>query len=140
LDAHPEEKQEQIKRFMNAPQYSKTKPNLPEKNVINLDTGLLYTGNGSYFVTLHKPCGKAWQKNPDFILPKSSFDTSQRASKVVEIMDFEFWHNIEEMITLPKLYAEKGISCLVLDAKRCYKASDLAEVKIQIEEFLYSFL
>jgi hypothetical protein len=121
-------KEEMLKKFINAPKYNKL-PNKPEVNVIGLGiNSLQYTGDGKYFVTL----ANNKKKNPDFIICKES----KRAKGVVEIMDFEYWHNKDEITTIPTLYNEKGIQCLVVDAARCYKEIDLLQVKREIETFI----
>lgn len=145
-----------VKRFMDAPKYSK-KPNNLEKSVIKEHIDNLYfTGDGSYFVTLEIE-GKLRRKNPDFIyVPfkcgtceyfskcSSSFNVqktyscnkwvlsrSYRSNKVVELMDFEYWHTLEEAKDIVKAYRKKNIDCLVLDAKET-----LIDKRSKIESFI----
>jgi hypothetical protein len=121
-------KEKMIERFINAPKYNKL-PNKPEINVINLDVkNLEYTGDGKYFVTL----SNNRKKNPDFIVKGNN----TRAKAVVELMDFEYWHHVDEITAIPSLYNEKGIECLVIDAARCYKKDDLFQVKNEIQNFI----
>lgn len=120
-------KEKMIERFINAPKYNKL-PNKPEVNVINLGVkDLKYTGNGTYFITL----STNKKKNPDFVIMGS-----KRAKGVVELMDFKYWHNRNEIEDLTKLYAEKKVKCLIIDAVRCYQTQDLLQVKNEIETFV----
>jgi len=127
LKENPEFAEQMIKRFMEAPIHRKL-PNKPEVNVTNLAIpGLEYKGDGNYFVTL----GETWKKNPDFIVMGN-----KRAKAVVELMDFEYWHKRSEIAPLTALYQEHKVGCLIIDAARCYKDDDLAEVKQEIIEFI----
>jgi hypothetical protein len=129
LEKNQEFKEKMIEKFINAPKYKKL-PNKPEVNVINLGIeNLKYTGDGKYFITL----GNNKKKNPDFIVIQ---ENKTRTNAVVEIMDFEYWHHKDELKSIPSLYNEKGIQCLIFDAARCYKENDLRLVKKEIENFI----
>jgi hypothetical protein len=134
LSDNPDKAAEMIERFINAPKHTRNKPNKVEQNIINLQTALEFVGNGKYFVTFTLENKKCWHKNPDFIFRKNG---EKRASKVVEVMDFEYWHTKEEADLVVTLYKNIKISCLIIDAKRCYSKNDLDKVKKEIESFLY---
>jgi superfamily I DNA/RNA helicase len=134
-----EEQLKIIKRFQLAPTHKK-KPNNVEKSIIDMGiSNLKFTGDGKYYVTLQIE-GKKFHKNPDFIyVPEKcgvckNFDLcngiqknnnscekweispSFRTNKVVEIMDFEYWHTKKEAEEIKKAYQEHGIKCLIIDA------------------------
>ena len=130
LAAHPDEREAMIKRFMAASTY-RYLPNNVESNVSHLGVRQLeYTGDGSYFVTLEDD----WHKNPDFVVRE--YPEQRRVKAVVEVMDFNYWHDRSEIFALPALYAVHGIHCLVIDAARCYSKEDLLDVKAEIEGFI----
>jgi len=112
----PEEKQlEQIIRFKNAPKF-KGKMTKPEKRIEDFRIeGLVYTGNGFYnknnpFAISILLNGKKKKKIPDF--------TCFSEKKVIEVMDFEYWHKKEEIEPLMNAYKEK--------------------VKLEVFKFLYN--
>jgi len=124
------EKNSRIKTFINAPSY-KNNPNICETNIINQKIKhLKFTGDGKYFVTLNNK-----KKNPDFIAT-NCLSKNKRTSKVIEIMDFEYWHTKKEASYIKKQYKNNGIDCLIIDAKRCYKTQDIMEVRGEIESFI----
>jgi len=119
-----------VKTFINAPSY-KFNPNVCEKNIIKLKiNNLKFVGNGNYFVSME---GK--KKNPDFIAI-NNLSKNGRTNKVIEVMDFEYWHSKREAFYLKKRYKKLGINCLIIDAKKCYKKQDLIEVRAKIESFI----
>ena len=160
-----------IKIFQNAPVHSGQ--NKVEKIIEAMKiSNLIYTGDGSYYVTLNKDCcfldckkpvspnkckKNIVHKNPDFIycpkacgtckfFNKCEFDKYTKAcnkyiksptfrtSKVVEVMDFEYWHCKKEVSILKKAYAKFDIDCLFIDSKDVY--SDIDEVRSRIECFI----
>lgn len=99
--------------FIQSSRY-KGEPTKAEQALINLDiANLQYTGDGSYFTRLTLN-GKRVNKNPDFIHNDGRF---RRTRKVVELMDFEYWHDLKEVKPLVAAYKEQGIDCLVLNAQ-----------------------
>lgn len=123
-----EERNNRIKTFINAPKYNHL-PNKVESSIIawNVD-GLKYVGDGSLFLTLPFPDGSKKKKNPDFIYKEEG-----KVKKVIEVMDFEYWHTKEEAKSITKAYATIGYPCLVLDAARL--SSSPGEVQGEIEAF-----
>ncbi len=148
----------QVNRFINAPKHNH-KPNNVEKEVINENIdNLIFTGDGKYFVKLEIENRKR-NKNPDFIYIPFKCGTCQRlqeckknkkmigintnacdfweksntyrTNKVVEIMDFEYWHNKEEAKIIKKAYKQHGIDCLILDAKM-----PIIDKRAKIESFI----
>jgi len=119
-----EERDKKLKKFINLPVFSYHKPpTSPEKMIINFKIpGLVYSGNGDRWVTFKN--GK--HKCPDFIY------ASKR--KVIEVVDFEYWHTKKEMQKIKKLYSQIGFSCLVLNAKKILQSPQ--KTKIIIEKFL----
>jgi len=124
------DRNEKIRKFMLAPIHRKS-PNKVEKNIIDLHIDKLqFTGDGKYFITL----GKRWKKNPDFIIKR--FKEERRTKGVIEIMDFEYWHSRSEAQYVKKLYMDKNVECMIIDAKKCYSKKDLAKIKSKIEFFI----
>ena len=130
----PREKQlEQIVRFKNAPKF-KGKMTVPEKIINDFKiVGLKYTGNGFYnkenFFTVPLILdGKKKEKIPDF--------TCFSEKKVIEVMDFEYWHNKKEITPLTEAYLIQGYTCLILDAAEVVKNPE--QIKLDIYKFLYN--
>ena len=118
-----EERDWRLKTFMNAPIWAAIKPTSLERKIINFEIlGLEYTGMGTFWVRL--PNGK--NKNPDFVYRKGR--------KIIEVADIEFWHKVEDLNELVRLYKKIGYDCLVLSAVD-FKDSDL---KGRIEKFLFN--
>lgn len=110
-----DEKMEQIIRFRKAGNRSA----IPTKQELLLDAqgipNLRYTGQAEYWIRLTTKR----VKNPDFIYLPSDEDIGEyQTSKVIEIMDFEYWHTKEEAQELIDLYKQVGVECLVLDSSR----------------------
>ncbi len=94
---------EQIKRFKNAPIYTKGLITSLEKKIINYGfKTVYYTGDGSFWLSFKN--GK--RKNPDFIVK------GQR--KVIEVGDFTYWHTLEEAEEVKHQYALIDYKCLYL--------------------------
>lgn len=124
-----EQKDEITKRFINAPTYNYL-PNKKEKSVIDFNvTNLKYVGDGSMFVTLTLDDGSTIRKNPDFIYKEDG-----KVKKIVEVMDFEYWHTQEEATQVVAAYERIGYPCLVVDAKRIDK--EPLSVRGDIEAFV----
>ena len=120
----PEERDKKLKRFINLPVFNYHKPpTSPERIIINFKIpDLAYSGKGDCWVTFKN--GK--HKCPDFIY------VSKR--KVIEVVDFEYWHTKKEMQKIKKLYSQIDFNCLVLDAKKILQSPQ--KTKIIIEKFL----
>lgn len=127
------EKEEQIKRFINAPKYNNF-PNKPESVIIDFSIkGLDYVGDGSFFVTL-KSNGKFIKKNPDFVYRKRNEEGKIiSARKFVEVMDLEYWHK-DDWKTIENAYKLSGFKVLILDAKKVVE--DKKWVRGKIESFI----
>lgn len=154
-----EDQKKQIERFQKAPLHTKS-PNKVEKGVIDLQiNNLKFTGDGKYYVRLKDLKGSSFTKNPDFIYTPEKCGTcisfplcsknnmnimsttdkccswtvspTFRTSKVVEIMDFVYWHSKEEAEEIIRAYDDVGIKCLVLDA-----ILPLSEKRAKIESFI----
>lgn len=109
-----DQKEAQITRFMQAPKYRKDRTTSLEQKIIDLNiSDIRYTGNGTFWLTFSN--GK--HKNPDFKI------TGQR--KVIEIGDFEHWHNHTEAFKTVLHYNEIDYKCLYLHH------SDVNEDKIE---------
>lgn len=115
-----EEQNEQVRRFQNAPK-KVASPTVKEREIIDQKiSNLVFTGNGFYYVSLLLE-GKKRKKNPDFVcVPEQSMADwlagKFKPTKVVEIMDYEYWHSQDEIEPLRAAYLEVGIDCLVLNA------------------------
>lgn len=121
-----EEQDKQVTRFQNAPKRT-SMPTKREQELIDLKIpNLIYTGKGTYYVTLLLE-GKKRKKNPDFI----NATEDDTPTKVIEIMDYEYWHSESEIAPLVTAYKEVGIECLILDAK-----IPLEEMRSKIESFI----
>lgn len=153
-----EEQEIQTRRFMNAP-YAKDggrSANCVEQKIIELNIdNLLFTGCGTHFIHLDIG-GKRRLKNPDFICAPSKcgnckyfktqcdednkraeicddyiLDADFKPKKVVEIMDYDYWHSESEIKPLKSAYSDVGVDCLVLNAKM-----PIAEMRERIESFI----
>lgn len=124
-----DERSEQVQRFIRAPQHRHL-PNKKESFIIDLNvTGLKYVGDGSLFMTLPMADGSSVKKNPDFVYKEGG-----KVTKVVEVMDFEYWHTREEAASIVEGYAKVGYPCLVVDAARI--ESDPVSVHGEVEAFV----
>jgi DNA polymerase III gamma/tau subunit len=122
-------KDEKIKKLINYPKYNNT-PNKVERKVIEWNLkGLKYVGDGSLFVTLSLPSGKKIRKNPDFI-----YKEKNKITKIIEIMDFEYWHSKEEASYIEAAYKKLGYKCLIIDAKRFN--NDIEALRGEIECYI----
>ncbi len=128
------ERDKQVTRFVQAPKYRKGAwANKVEQSIINLEIGgLFFTGDGYLQVPLNLD-GRTRHKIPDFVHVPSNCDLSPNFSpeKVVEVMDFEYWHSRDEIKPLKRAYKEVGIDCLILNAKL-----PLIEKRERIESFI----
>lgn len=124
-----EQKDEITKRFINAPTYNYL-PNKKEKAVIDFNvTNLKYVGDGSLFVTLTLEDGSTVRKNPDFIYKEDG-----KVKKIIEVMDFDYWHTHEEANRVVAAYERIGYPCLIVDAKRI--ENEPVSVRGDIEAFV----
>jgi len=122
-EEHPDKLVERLKNFKNAPVYTRGKITSPERTIIAMNIpNLKYTGDGTRWVKFST--GK--NKNPDF-----SFENS---NKVIEVGDFNYWHTKEETDEVVKLYKEKKVDCLYLDAD--FVNENPLEAEKQIRSFL----
>jgi len=123
-------KEEQIKRFVNAPKY-KNIPNRPEKGIISMGIpNVEYVGNGSFFLTL-KIKGKNHHKNPDFVVRKRDENGKiLSANKFIEVMDLEYWHK-ENWKDIEEGYKKLGFDILILNAKEVVEDSLSCRAKIE---------
>ena len=116
--------------FINAPKHNKLHPNRKETAVIDLNiSGLKFVGNGKIFITFTRDDGSLWRKNPDFI-----YKENNKVKKIIEVMDFEYWHTREEASDVIRYYKKVGYDCLIIDAARIPKK--LNEVRGEIEAFI----
>jgi len=56
---------------------------------------------------------------------------SYRTNKVIEVMDFEYWHCKDKAKLLKKMYKRVGVDCLILDAKL-----NINDKQAKIESFI----
>ena len=127
-----EEQNIQTSRFQNAPKRIAS-PTQREMDIINENIpNLIFTGDGVYYVTLTLD-GQKRKKNPDFIhVPDDvDWDDSFRTTKVVELMDYTYWHSPEENEPLVEAYKAVGVDCLILDA-----TLPLEDIRARIEAFI----
>ena len=128
-----EKKEEQIKRFINAPKY-KNLPNKPESAIISMNiSNLNYVGDGTLFLTL-KLNGEKIKKNPDFVV---SGKAGEKTKKFVEVVDLEYWHK-KDWWLISKAYLDSGFDVLLVDAKRVI--TDFEDVRSEIEAFANNHL
>lgn len=125
----------QVHRFQNAPKKIAS-PTQKEKEIIEQNiTNLLFTGDGKYYVDLELD-GKRRKKNPDFVyVPQDQFNLweSDRyaVTKVVEIMDYSYWHSVTEVEPLCAAYKDAGVECLILDS-----TMSTEDMRAKIEAFI----
>lgn len=123
-----QEKNRRIQIFINAPKFNGF-PNKKETIVSSWGiSGLEYTGDGSFFMSLSLADGTTIRKNPDF-----TYYQNGKITKVVEVMDFEYWHTHEEAQEVVAAYKRAGLNCLIVDASRIGKDNN---VRGEIEAFL----
>lgn len=123
-----EERARRIKVFINAPKY-KYLSNKCKKEVISWGiSGLEYVGDGSLFITLCLSDGSKIHKNPDFV-----YKQDDKIKKIIEVMDFEYWHTTEEAEQIVKAYKKLGYDCLIVDTLRVKKDKN---VRGEIEAFV----
>lgn len=127
-----EKKQEQIKRFINAPKY-KSIPNQVEKKIISWKVqNLHFVGGGTLFIKLPDGIGGFITKNPDFIVKEGEVPGS-KVLKYVEVMDFEYWHK-EDWQKIETYYKFGGKELLIIDAKRVQR--EPGAVRAELEAFI----
>jgi len=124
----PEDREVRIKRFMKAPIHRKSINNV-EQAVVDMNiTGLTFVGDGKLFMPLTMPDGTYKHKNPDFVYKEDG-----EVKKIVEVMDFVYWHTRDEAEQVKQAYAQIGYDCLVVDAARI--KTNLTEVRGELEAF-----
>jgi len=127
-----DEQQKQIKRFMNSPGGQCKGPTKCEKIIMDMKIdNLEYTGNGRKIYKFNNWKGdvkKRKFKVPDFKV--------KNEEKVIEVGDFEYWHNKKETNEVIKNYENIGVKCLYLDEKEIFNDYELSKKKI--EKFCYN--
>jgi len=136
-----EERSRRIRTFMQAPNYEKGKRTVAEKLISSMGiSGLKYVGDGSLFVTFKPKADRdrallwelrqsdIWHKNPDFVYKEEG-----KVTKVVEVMDFAYWHTHDEAAFVCGMYRNLGYDCLVIDAK--HAVDQPRELRGELEAF-----
>ena len=98
-------------------------PSKPELIVISWGLkGLVYTGcDRKYRFELPEI-----MKNPDFVYPNR-----RNPTKVVEVMDFSYWHSKDEIKWIVDQYKTADIDCLVVDADEVKNNPDRTRGRIE---------
>lgn len=102
---------------------SSVKPSKPELIVASWSIpNLIFTGcTRKYRFDLPEV-----MKNPDFVYPNR-----MKPTKVIEVMDFNYWHNRSEIEWLKEQYKAADIECLVLDADFINRSPQKARGRVE---------
>ena len=120
----PEQKEKQLKNFVNAPRHKNWQITKLEKKIIGFNIpNLKFTGDGKVWLT-----SNGIRMNPDFVVDGEK--------KVVEVGDTNYWHTEKDIIERIKLYKNIGWECLYV--KDTHLNSDENKVKIIINQFVHN--